>query len=183
MLGKRSGWSIDSIIDHTISISKYHPSAGKSYIKLSKEFDQPRKRLINIQNIDDNECFKWYLIRYLNPADHNSWKITKADRDFPKSFDFKDINFPVKIREIYKIENKNSIGITVFGYKYKEKISNLCIKKLLWRKTCWLINDRRRREKHYLMNDFNTFMCDYSLHRGRKLLVVIVYMHSFQEEY
>ena len=72
MLGKRSGWSIDSIIDHTISISKYHPSAGKSYIKLSKEFDQPRKRLINIQNIDDNECFKWYLIRYLNPADHNS---------------------------------------------------------------------------------------------------------------
>ena len=65
-LGKGSGWIIDSVIDHTISISKYNPLAGSSYIKLSKELDHPRKGLINIQNIDDNECCKWSLVRYLN---------------------------------------------------------------------------------------------------------------------
>ena len=35
--GKGSGWIIDSIIDHTISISKYDSLAGSSYIKLPKE--------------------------------------------------------------------------------------------------------------------------------------------------
>ena len=35
-LGKGSGWIFDSVIDHTISISKYNPLAGTSYIKLPK---------------------------------------------------------------------------------------------------------------------------------------------------
>ena len=35
-LGKGSGWIIDSVIDHTISISNYNPLAGSSYIKLPK---------------------------------------------------------------------------------------------------------------------------------------------------
>ena len=56
-LGKFSGWIIDLFIDHTISISKYNSLAGSSYIKLSKELDHPRKGLINVQNIDDNEYF------------------------------------------------------------------------------------------------------------------------------
>ena len=51
---KNSGWIIDSAIDHIISISKYNPLAGSSYIKLPKELDHPRKELINIQNTDDN---------------------------------------------------------------------------------------------------------------------------------
>ena len=42
-LGKSSGWIIDSVIDHTISISKYNPLAGSSYHKLPKELDHPRK--------------------------------------------------------------------------------------------------------------------------------------------
>ena len=101
-LGKGSSWIIDSIIDHSISISKYNPLAGISYIKLPKELNAPRKRLINIQNINDNECFKWGLVIYLNPADHNSRIITKADKDFAKRLDFKDIKFPVKLRDNIK---------------------------------------------------------------------------------
>ena len=57
-LGKGSGWIIDSVINHTVTISKYNPLVGSSYIKLPKELDHPRKGLVNIQNIDNNECFK-----------------------------------------------------------------------------------------------------------------------------
>ena len=57
------------------------------------------------------------VVLYLHPADCNQARITKADQDFAKELDFKDINFPVKIREIYKIEKKNSISISVFGYE------------------------------------------------------------------
>ena len=51
----------------------------------------------------------------------NLWRPAKADKDFAKTRGFKDINFPVKIRDIHKIENKNSIGISIFVYKNKEK--------------------------------------------------------------
>ena len=61
--GKGSGWIIDAVIIHTISISKYNPLAGSSSIKLLKEFDHPRRGLTNIRNIDDSECFKWSLVR------------------------------------------------------------------------------------------------------------------------
>ena len=47
-LGKGSHWIIDSVIDHTITISKYSPLTGCSYIKLPKEFNRSRKCLINI---------------------------------------------------------------------------------------------------------------------------------------
>ena len=71
LLGKGSNWIIDSVIDHTIIISKYNHLAGTSYMKLPEELNHPRKGLINIQNIDDNEFFKWSLVKYLNPADRN----------------------------------------------------------------------------------------------------------------
>ena len=51
-------WIIYLVIDNTIITSKYNPLVGRSYVKLPKELDHPRKGLINIQNIDDNEFFK-----------------------------------------------------------------------------------------------------------------------------
>ena len=69
--------------------------AGSRHITLPKELDHPRKGLINIQNNDDNKCFKWCLVRYLNPADHNSRRTTKSDKDFAKRPEFKDIKLSV----------------------------------------------------------------------------------------
>ena len=39
-------------------------------------------------------------------------------KDSAKKLDFKDV---VKVRNIHKIEKKNSIGISVFNYENKEK--------------------------------------------------------------
>ena len=60
--------AIDSVLDH--KSLKYTPLAGSSYIKLPKELDHPKNALINIQNSDDNQCFKQCLIIYLIPADY-----------------------------------------------------------------------------------------------------------------
>ena len=86
--------------------------------------------MINTQNIDDNECFKCNIVRYLNLLNHHATRIAKGDKNFAKKLDFKGIKFHVKFRDIHKIENKNSIGISVFGYENKEKhpiyVSNKC---------------------------------------------------------
>ena len=75
-------------MNHNISISKYNPLAGRSYMILQKELDYSRRGLISNQNIDDNECFKWCLVRYLNLADRNAARITKADKYFDKKVGF-----------------------------------------------------------------------------------------------
>ena len=74
--------------------------AGNCYTILPKEWDHLRKGLINIQNIDDNEYFKWCLIEYLHPADDNGRRITKADKDFAKK------TVPSQKRNIHKIEKR-----------------------------------------------------------------------------
>ena len=71
--------------------------------------------MINIQNIDDNECFKWCLVKNLNTTHRNPARIAKYDKDFGKNLDFKYIKFSVKVSDIQKIEKQNSIGISVFG--------------------------------------------------------------------
>ena len=89
-LGNVSGWIIDSIIDHKSSFSKYKPLVWSSYIELPKELNHPRKGLSNTQSVNDKECFKWCLVRYLHPADHNPKRFTKAGKDFAKKLYFKD---------------------------------------------------------------------------------------------
>ena len=154
------------IHDDTISISKYNPLAGASYIKLPRQLDHPRRGLINIQNTDDKECFKWCLIRYLNPADHNPRRIVKGDKNFAKRLGFKDIKFLVKTRGTHKIEKMNSIGISVFGHENKEKYAIYVSKKCCEEKHVGLLLIGAGQRQHYfLIKDFNRFMYDHSLHR------------------
>ena len=46
------------------------------------------------------------LSQILTSADLNPARITKAEKDFTKRFDFKDIKFAVKVKDIHKIEKK-----------------------------------------------------------------------------
>ena len=120
-LGKGLGWITDSVVGHTIKISKYNSSVGSSYIKFLKKLDYTINILIDILNINDNECFMWFLVRYVHPTDHNPRRIIKVDKLYGDKLDFRNIKFLVKVRDIHKIERTNSIGISVFGYENKKK--------------------------------------------------------------
>ena len=108
-------------------ISKYNPLAGSSYVKLPKKkekkkrLDNSRKGLMNIQNIDNNECFKSCLFKYLHLADHHPEKRTKADKAFSKELDFKNIKVTFKVRDIHKIK-KNIVSLVGFQDKVKYPI-------------------------------------------------------------
>ena len=72
----------------------------------------------------------------------------KPDKDFAKKLDFKEIKFPVKIRDIHKIKNNNSIGISIFSYENKEKKSNPCIEEKN-------VAKKEILTYYFLINDFN----------------------------
>ena len=64
-LSEGSGWIISSIHKHYINTVVSDPLKGSSYIQVPAEMRNPSRGLVNIKN-EDNECFRWCHIRYLN---------------------------------------------------------------------------------------------------------------------
>ena len=174
-LGKGSNWIIDSVIDHTVSISKYNRLAGSSYIKLPKELDHPRNDLINVQNTDDHECFKWCLVRYLNLANHHPRRNTKADKEFGKRLDFKDMKFPLKTRDIHKIEKKNPSALALLVMKTRKNMQFIYQNNVVKR----LIIGRRRRKNIMFLSNVSIHSCKI-IHYivEENIFIVLVYMLS-----
>ena len=105
-----------------------------------------------------------------NPADHHyPARITKADKKYENRLDFKDIKFPLKTKNIYKIEKKNYIWISVFSYENKVKYPIYVSKRCCEDKHVGLLLIGEGEKKHFvLIKDFNTFMYDHTLHCEKK---------------
>lgn len=86
---------------------------GSSYIALP-DFITKKRAMINIKN-NDEKCFLWSILRYLHPRETNNRRLTEL-KQYEDELDFNGINFPVKLKDIQRFENQNSIlpGDNVF---------------------------------------------------------------------
>ena len=66
---------------------------------------------------------KRVLSQILTSSDHNLRIISKRGKRFAKKVDFKEIKFPVKIRDNHKIEK-----LAFFVMKTKKNIQSMCQK-------------------------------------------------------
>ena len=113
------------------------------------------------------------LASYLNPANHHPARITKTDQEFAKRLDFNGIKFPVKIRNIQKIEKRNSIGINVFRYVNREKHPSYVSKQYCEELHVYsLLTGEEGKRYYFLIKDFNAF-----------IFVDIVYNLLLQKKY
>ena len=78
--------------------------------------------MLNIQNFDDTERFKWCLIRYLNAVNHHPAKIRKVDKLFADELDLEDIKFPVKVKDVHKIEKRIFLALVLLVMKAKKNL-------------------------------------------------------------
>ena len=76
------------------------------------------KGLINIQN-DDNKCFLWCHVRYLNCNGKKLSRITKKDKEISKRLNYDVIKFPISKKDFLKISLMNKININVLSNKDK----------------------------------------------------------------
>ncbi len=110
-----SGWQLHHIVGLDISIVKLDPLRGAGYSKLPP-FIAKKKAVINMKN-DDDQCFKWAVTRALNPTNRDSERVTKELKDQAEKYDWSEIIFPTKVKDISVWEKKNkNIKINVFGY-------------------------------------------------------------------
>ena len=125
------------------------------------------KGLINIKN-EDNECFRWCHIRHLNPQNKNPQRITKTDKNFTKQLDYSNIEFPVTVKQINKIEKQNNIRINLFGYEEKQKFP-IYISQEKFKDHLELLLINKDKKNHYvLVKIFNKFMFDQTKHNCKK---------------
>ena len=162
-----SGWTIQSVDNHYLNIVQYQPMKGSSYIELPQELRHHRKGLINMKN-EDNECFRWCHIRYLNPQDKNPQRIKKSDKEFIKKLDYSGIEFPVATKQYNKIEKQNEININVFGYENKQPYPIFVSKEKYERQMNLLLITEDENKHYVLIKDFNRFMFNQTKHEHRK---------------
>ena len=166
-ISEGSGWTIQSVDNHYLNIVQYQPMKESSYIELPQELRHHRKGLINMKN-EDNECFRWCHIRYLNPQDKNPQRIKKSDKEFIKKLDYSGIEFPVATKQYNKIEKQNEININVFGYENKQPYPIFVSKEKYERQMNLLLITEDENKHYVLIKDFNRFMFNQTKHEHRK---------------
>ena len=118
-----SGWQFTAVEKMVLHTTKWDPINAGSYIDLPP-FLKNKKALINMQNQDD-ECFKWSILRALNPKDNHPERIDKDLKSKQDTLNMKGIKYPVDFRDIDRFESQNSnISISVVGYNEKDKTIN-----------------------------------------------------------
>ena len=70
------------------------------------ELNHPRKGLINIINIrnNDQKCFLWCHVRHINPLKEHLERITKTDKKIACNLNYDKIKFSVEEKDFEKTE-------------------------------------------------------------------------------
>src|SRR6266581_4500141 len=155
-----SGWVINRIMRHFISINRYIPLAAKSYIKLPPII-QNKKATINIQN-KDNKCFMYCLGRALdpNPDKNHLEKVSKHLKNVCIDLGLDKIKMPVPLKNIPKIERDFNVDINLFGFIRGDIYPLSHAKETPGKKMVNLLYTSNEETNHYvLIKDFDKLCC------------------------
>ena len=83
---------------------------------LPAEIKSPKKGLINIEN-NDQKCFIWCHVRYINPVRIHPKRITREDKKLANDLDYDGIEFPVREKDFSKIKKRTIFALTCFVMK------------------------------------------------------------------
>ena len=124
-----SGWVFVKVENLTLHTDIWDPIKASSYIDLPKELKN-KNAIINMKNEDNNKCFRWCVLRALNPKDKNAERIDKDLKSKEDTLNMEGIDYPVSLKDIKRFEKQNlDISISVLGYSKDERIYPLRISK------------------------------------------------------
>ena len=111
-----SNWRFQRVLSLDVHFTDFQPLRGSTFLPLPRKI-ATKKAVINMKN-DDDQCFKWSVVRALNPVDVHPERITKELKDQSERLDRSGLKFPVKLDHIVIFEKFNpSISINVFGFE------------------------------------------------------------------
>ena len=93
-----SNWVFQRVNQLEIHFANWKPISGSTFIPLPVGIKN-KKAVINPKN-EDNQCFKWCVVRALNPVDKNPNRITKELIEQAESLNWSGLKFPVDLKQI-----------------------------------------------------------------------------------
>ena len=159
---KGSGFVFKNIISSIIKQYEYKFQKASSYIPLQFR----SSNIINVKNEKDNKCFLWSILAKLYPANDHKQRVSNY-KPYEDKINMNGIDYPVKIKDISKVENQNeNLSINVFALEKQEDkktiypvyISNKNNKEKI---TIDLLFIESNENTHYcLIKDLDSFKCD-----------------------
>ena len=117
----------------------------------------------------DFECFRWCHIRHLNPQAKDPQRIKKADRKMVEKLNYEGIDFPVRIKDVKRIEKQNNIRISVFGHSGNKRFFPIYVSSKNYNDHMELLMISNEVSGHYvLIKDFNRLMRGVTKHNEKK---------------
>lgn len=111
---KGSGWTVDSIVELEVHTNQYDPIRGSAYMQLPR-YLASKGAIINVDNTDIY-CFKWAVLAARFPKQRNPQRH-QIYRQHESELNFTGLEFPVRLDDIHKFEEKNpSISINVYMF-------------------------------------------------------------------
>ena len=127
-MAEGSGWVFLNVKKLVLHTTRWDPINAGSYIDLPKALKN-KKAIINMKN-QDEECFKWCVLRALYPKDRDAERIDKDLKSKQDTINMKGIQYPVSFRGIDRFESQNTnISISVLRYNKEERVYPLRISK------------------------------------------------------
>ena len=108
-----SRFRFNQVLFVDINFHQLNLTRGSSYLPLP-DWTAKKKAIINPQNDNDEECFKWAAIaasKWLDIKFHLERVLNL--RKLADNYDWSGLKFPVSIKDIGKFENKNNVSVNV----------------------------------------------------------------------
>ena len=111
-----SNWRFQRVLSLDVHFTDFQPLRGSTFLPLPSKIST-KKAVINMKNNDD-QCFKWSVVRALNPVDIHPERVSKELKDQSERLVWSGLKFPVKLDQIVVFEQLNpQISINVFGFE------------------------------------------------------------------
>lgn len=116
-LTEGSGWWLEKILLIKLHIAKYRPLRGGGLLQRSTLPRQikSKKAVLDIK-CNDGKCFLYCILAHMFPVKENPQRISNYN-DKISLLRIDDISFPMRIKNIAKFEEMNSLSINVYGFE------------------------------------------------------------------
>ena len=160
-----SGFVFNKIKSASVKQYKFNYQKASSYIPLQFKSGN----IINVKNLKDNKCFTWSILAKFYPVNDHKERVTKY-APYEHLLNMSDIDYPVRIKDISKVEKQNNININVFALdnqKDKQSIYPVYVSNVQSENIVDLLYIEENENTHYcLIKDLDSFMCDKNRHKS-----------------
>ena len=115
-MGRGSGFTLQCIDGLMLTLYRYTPLGGTSYIELPVDI-QNKRAVVNPQNSDEL-CFKWAILAKHVTGNHKE-RVRENYIVHEDRYNFSGLNFPTPLNEVIVFE-KNNLNVTVNVYGLKK---------------------------------------------------------------